>query len=97
MRGLILKFIPGRTWRERIAGSVAICGGVAAFCWAMFNDMGYGWEGEGNPSQLWTSGRFEGSTVLTVFYICIGVSAVSALLFRYFRFRDNLRHAERRP
>jgi hypothetical protein len=89
VRTSILKFIPGRTTRERIAALVAILAACAAFAWIMINDLRYGSEGEA-PSRLWTNERFEESTIFTVLYACIGVSAFSALLSRYFRFRDNL-------
>ena len=83
------KYIPGRTLRQRVAASVAILAGLAAFIWIMINGLAYGSEGD-TPPQLWTSGRFDKDTIFRVLYALIGLSAMSALLFRYFRFRDNL-------
>ena len=85
------KYIPGRTLRERVAASVAILAGLAAIIWVMINGLAYGSEGDA-PPQLWTSGRFDRDTIFRVLYVLIGLSAVSALLFRYFRFRANLHH-----
>jgi hypothetical protein len=85
-----LKIIPGRTLRERVAASVAILAGCAAVAWVMINGLAYGSEGDA-PPQLWTSGRFEPPTIFRVLNALIGVCAFSLLLFRYFRFRDNLR------
>ncbi len=90
LRPSILKFIPGKTTRQRVAGSVAILAAAAGILWWMINAPAYGSEGEGNPPQLWTSGLFQKSTIFTVLYACMAVTACSVVLFQYFKFSDNL-------